>query len=55
MRKLLYTLFITLTLTANAKAQIKLIGVSANNTTSTIDLIQWEIFNSLSVTPRQLH
>jgi Secretion system C-terminal sorting domain len=50
MKELFYTLIIGLMLTVTAKAQIKLIGVSTNTTTNTIDLIQWEVFNSLSVT-----
>ena len=51
MRKLLYALTIALTLTATAQSQIKLIGVSYNNTTSTIDLVRWNAFDPLSVTP----
>ena len=50
MRKLLYALTIALTLTATAQSQIKLIGVSYNNTTSTIDLVRWNAFDPLSVT-----
>ena len=50
MRKLLYTLTLALTLNATAQAQIKLIGVSYNNTTSTIDLVRWNAFDPLSVT-----
>jgi hypothetical protein len=50
MRKLFYTLIIALTLTATAQSQIKLMGVSYNTSTSTIDLIQWELFDSLSAT-----
>jgi hypothetical protein len=50
MRKLLYALTLALTLTATAQAQIKLIGVSYNNTTSTIDLVRWCAFDPLSVT-----
>jgi hypothetical protein len=50
MRKLLYALTVTLALTATAQAQIKLMGVSYNNTTSTIDLVRWNAFDPLSVT-----
>ena len=50
MRKLLYALTLALTLTATAQAQIKLIGVSYNNTTSAIDLVRWNAFDPLSVT-----
>ena len=56
MRKLLYTIFVGLIMTVSAKAQIKLMGVSYNTSTSTIDLIQWNAFDSLSVitTPTNL-
>jgi hypothetical protein len=50
MRKLLYTLFIGLTLNASAQAQIKLIGASYNTSTGNIELLQWSAFDSSSVT-----
>ena len=50
MRKLLYTLFFCLTLSAGMKAQIKLIGATYNMATSHIDLIQWAAFDTASVT-----
>ncbi|MFZ4786323.1 MAG: T9SS type A sorting domain-containing protein [Flavobacteriales bacterium] len=52
MKKLLYPLFIGLVMFAqlNAQSQIKLMGVSYNASTSSIDLIQWAAFDSLSVT-----
>jgi hypothetical protein len=49
MRKLLYTLFFCLTLSAGMKAQIKLIGATYNMATSHIDLIQWAAFDTASV------
>ena len=50
MKKLLYTLFIGLTLNASAQAQIKLIGASYNTSTGNIELLQWSAFDSSSVT-----
>jgi len=50
MKNLVYFLIIGLFLSVSAQAQIKLIGVSYNNTTSTIDLVQWDAFDPLSVT-----
>jgi hypothetical protein len=50
MRKLLYTLIIGLTLNASAQAQIKLIGAAGNSGTNQIDLLQWAMFDSSSVT-----
>lgn len=50
MKKLLYIFCIVLHFAASAQAQIKLIGVSNNTETGTIDLIQWEVFNSSSLT-----
>lgn len=50
MRKLLYTLFIGLTLNASAQAQIKLIGASYNTGTSHIEMLRWAAFDSSSVT-----
>ncbi len=50
MRKLLYTLFIGLTLSGAAQSQIKLIGVSYNTGTSHVDVLQWAAFNSSTVT-----
>jgi hypothetical protein len=50
MRKLLYALTIALTLTATAQSQIKLMGVSYNTSTNSVDLIQWVAFDEISVT-----
>jgi hypothetical protein len=50
MKKLLYSLFIGLTLNASAQAQIKLIGASYNTSTGNIELLQWSAFDSSSVT-----
>ena len=50
MRKLAYTISICWIMTVSAQAQIKLMGVSYNTSTSTIDLIQWDAFDPLSVT-----
>ena len=50
MRKLLYTLFIGLTLNGSAQTQIKLIGASYNIGTSHIDMLRWAAFDSSSVT-----
>jgi hypothetical protein len=50
MRKLLYTLFIGLTLSGTAQSQIKLIGVTYNTSTSHVDVLQWAAFDSSTVT-----
>lgn len=50
MRKLLYTLFIGLTLSGTAQSQIKMIGVTYNTSTSHVDVLQWEAFDSSTVT-----
>ena len=50
MRKLLYTLFIGLSLNASVQSQIKLIGVSYNTGTSHVDVLQWLAFDSSTVT-----
>ena len=50
MRKLLYTLFIGLTLCTSAQAQIKLIGASYNTSAENIELVQWSAFDASSVT-----
>ena len=50
MRKLLYALTVTLALTATAQSQIKLMGVSYNTSTNSVDLIQWVAFDEISVT-----
>ena len=49
MRKLLYTLFIGLILNASAQAQIKLIGVTYNISTSHVDILRWAAFDASSV------
>ena len=50
MRKLLYILFIGLSLNASAQSQIKLIGVSNNNVAGNIEILQWAAFDSSTVT-----
>jgi len=50
MKKSLYTLFIGITLTVSTQAQIKLIGVTYNTGTESVDLVQWAVFDSTSVT-----
>ena len=56
MKKLLYTLIISLTLNASAYAQIKLIGVANNTGTNQIELVQWLAFdaNTVTITPTTL-
>lgn len=49
MKKIIYTLFILLTLATAGNAQIKLMGVSPNQETGTVDLIQWSLFDEESV------
>lgn len=49
MRKLLYILFIGLSLNASAQSQIKLIGVSNNNVAGNIEILQWAAFDSSTV------
>jgi hypothetical protein len=49
MRKLLYILFIGLSLNASAQSQIKLIGVSYNIGTSHVDVLRWAAFDASSV------
>ncbi len=50
MRKLLFILCIGLTLSECAQGQIKLIGLSNNNGTGSIDILQWAAFDSSTVT-----
>jgi hypothetical protein len=50
MKKLFYTLFFGLTLNAGIHAQINLIGASYNSNAGNIELVQWEAFDSSTVT-----
>ncbi|MBK7441512.1 MAG: T9SS type A sorting domain-containing protein [Bacteroidetes bacterium] len=50
MKKLLLGLATVFTLNATTNAQISLIGASVNDSTAKIDVVQWEAFDSLSVT-----
>lgn len=50
MKIVLYFLFLSLILNANAQAPIKLIGVTNNTGTGHIDLLKWTAFDSSSVT-----
>lgn len=49
MEKSIYSLFILLILATAGNAQIKLMGVSPNQETGTVDLIQWSLFDEESV------
>lgn len=50
MKKLILSLAAVFVLNAAANAQINLIGASVNDSTAKIDVVQWEAFDSLSVT-----
>ncbi len=50
MKKLILSLTAVLALNAALNAQINLIGASVNDSTAKIDVVQWEAFDSLSVT-----
>lgn len=50
MKKLILSLAAVFVLNAAVNAQINLIGASVNDSTAKIDVVQWEAFDSLSVT-----
>jgi hypothetical protein len=50
MKKILLTLVLGIAASIGTNAQIRLIGASSNPLTESIDLIQWEAMDSLSVT-----
>ena len=50
MKKLILSLAAVFVLNAAVNAQITLIGASVNDSTAKIDVVQWEAFDSLSVT-----
>ena len=50
MKKLILSLTAVLAFNAALNAQINLIGASVNDSTAKIDVVQWEAFDSLSVT-----
>lgn len=50
MKKIFFTIALGITASIGTNAQIKLIGASSNVFTESIDLIQWDAMDSLSVT-----